>query len=154
MATKVLGVNRLTQKLRRFPEAVREEIRKAMEVGATEIVTMMKRLVPVDQGDLRDSIGWTWGAAPEGFMVIGEVQGRGYGDGNLRITIYAGDESTLVEGARVYFQKAMLVEFGTRMTKAQPFFFVSYRALRRRSRSRITRAVNKAAKSVAGTGGK
>lgn len=154
MATKVQGLDRLRKKLRQFPENAKAEIRKAMEQGADEIVTMMKSLVAVDSGELRDSIGWTWGDRPKYSQSIASVSSR---DGNMVITIYAGN-------SRVRY--AHLVEFGSSPhvnggmfagsqhpgTKAQPFFFVSYRALRRRARGRVTRAVNKAAKRMAAGG--
>lgn len=139
MATRIQGLDRLKRKLRRFPEAAREDIAKAMEQGAEEIVQLAKSLVPVDTGELRDSIGWTWGAAPAGSMTLGEVKGSG----NLRITIFAGNSEAFY---------ARWQEFGTRNMPANPFFFVSYRALRRRVRGRITRSITKSAKRVAAGG--
>ncbi len=141
MATRVLGLDRLKRKLTRFPDAVQQEIRTAMETSANEIVALAKSLAPVDSGDLRNSIGWTWGSAPEGAMVLGKVR-RG-GEGNMVITIYAGG------GAEYY---ARFVEFGTQNMPAVPFFYPSYRALRRRARGRVTRSVNKAAKRIAAGG--
>lgn len=154
MAGKIQGLDRLKKKLRQFPEVAKAEIRKAMEQGADEIVSLMKSLVAVDSGELRDSIGWTWGDRPKYSQVIGSVKSA---DGNMVITIFAGN-------SRVRY--AHLVEFGSSPrvnggmfagsqhpgTAAQPFFFVSYRALRRRSKGRVTRAINKAAKKVAAGG--
>lgn len=151
MATKVKGLDRLNRKLKEFPEQVREEIRLAMETSANEIVAMMKSIAPVDSGELRDSIGWTWGARPRYSQAIGSVQSR---EGNMAITIYAGN-------SRVRY--AHIVEFGSAPhingglfagsqhpgTPAKPFFYVSYRALRKRARGRVTRAVNKAARRMA-----
>lgn len=151
MATKVIGLDRLKRKLQQFPEIVKAEIRLAMEQGADEIVAMMKSLVAVDSGELRDSIGWTWGDRPKYSQSIGAVKTA---DGNMVITIFAGN-------TRVRY--AHLVEFGTSPhingglyegsqhpgTRAQPFFFVSFRALRKRAKGRVTRAINKAAKRIA-----
>ena len=138
----ILGLKSLQRKLKRLPELAREEIAKAMEQGANEIVALAKSLVAVDEGDLRNSIGWTWGDAPDGAMVIGTVRG-GRGAGNLRITIFAGNDE-------VFWGRWQ--EFGTQKMPAHPFFFVSYRALRKRSKSRITRAINKSAKRAAAGG--
>jgi HK97 gp10 family phage protein len=113
-----------------------------MEQSATEIVAMMKNLVAVDDGDLRDSIGWTWGKAPKGALTIATITGAGSAS-DLLLTIYAGNE-------KAYY--ARWVEFGTASSSAQPFFYVSYRALKKRTKSRITRATNKAAKQVAAGG--
>lgn len=154
MATRVLGLDRLKRKLKRFPAVVEQEIRVAMEQSATEIVALMKSLVAVDSGDLRDSIGWTWGDRPAYSQAIGAVKSA---QGNMVITIYAGNTNV---------RYAHLVEFGSAPhinggrfagsqhpgTAAQPFFFVSYRALRRRAKGRVTRAVNKAAKRIAAGG--
>jgi HK97 gp10 family phage protein len=165
VASNIKGLKSLQQKLARLPDKVKIRIRAAMEAGADEIIAMMKALVAVDDGNLRDSINWTWGSAPSGSISVASVI-----SGDLTITIYAGDD---------YAYYARWVEFGTAAhniasgggtkagqkqlasgggrghpgTQAQPFFYVSYRALRKRTKSRITRSINKAAKEVAAGGG-
>ncbi|SOC93556.1 Bacteriophage HK97-gp10, putative tail-component [Rhizobium sp. AN5] len=150
----IRGLDKLNRKLKQLPAAAEKRIREAMGQGADEIVALMKSLVAVDSGELRDSIGWTWGDAPKYSQKIATVKSA---DGKLIITIYAGNSKV---------RYAHLVEFATKAhenggpyagthhpgTKAQPFFFVSYRALRRRTKSRITRAINKSAKEVASGG--
>lgn len=157
MGHKVQGADQLKAKLQRFPKLAEAEIRKAMEASANELVTLAKSIVPVDDGDLQASIGWTWGAAPKGSVAIGKVSG-GTGGRNLVITIYAGNEKAFW---------ARWVEFGTRPhinggwaagtqhpgTRATGFFYGSYRSLRKRMRSRTARAIRKAAKSAAAGGG-
>lgn len=146
-----------------------------MEKGADEIVAMMKSLVPVDEGALRDSIGWQWGKLAKGKRGLGGVTAIATVEaslgGELTITIYAG-------GGEAWH--ARFVEFGTRPkaaqaprqdrrykkqvvmtqgsgghagTQAQPFFYVSYRARKKSAVSRIRRAVNKAAKEAAAGSG-
>lgn len=163
MAT-LTGLSRLDRKLKRLPELAKVEIKAAMEVAAADIVATMKQLVPVSKpngGDLRDSIGWTWGKAPKGAGLVAAVKSRLAGD--LTITIYAGNEKAFY---------ARWVEFGTQAhstaqgasvargkkqdqgtqhkgTPAQPFFFVSYRAHRKSAKRRINAAIRKAAKKVA-----
>lgn len=153
MTMQMQGLQRLQKKLKQFPKEVVEEVRAAMEASAKEIVEMAQRLVPVDSMQLHDSIGWTWGDAPSGSISLGEVR-AGPGTGNMRITIYAGSSEAFW---------ARWVEFGTKPhdnngtfpgtkhpgTQAQPFFYPSYRANRRRAKSRTSRAVNKAAKKIA-----
>ncbi|MGN6451246.1 MAG: HK97-gp10 family putative phage morphogenesis protein [Brucella intermedia] len=141
MATyaKVIGLPKLRKKLEALVTVGRDEIRRAMETSADEIVALAKSLAPVDKGDLKDSIGWTWGKAPKGAMTLGKVQSDGV-DSEFTITIYAGN-------SEAYY--ARWVEFGTQKMAAQPYFYPSYRALRRRSKSRVTRAVTKAIKKVA-----
>ncbi len=149
----VIGLDRLKRKMTQtIPAHVEKATVAAMEMGADEIVALMKRLVPFDTSadrdaarpHLRDTIGWTWGDPPKGAMVLGKSKSAG-GDGRKVITIYAGNEQTVV-GSRSQFQLARLQEFGTQAMSAQPFFFPAYRALRKRVRGRITRQMKKAIK--------
>ncbi|MBA8821427.1 hypothetical protein BRY73_16060 [Ochrobactrum sp. P6BS-III] len=151
MAVKIKGLDRLQIKLTKFPEVAEKLVRSAMEQGAQEIVNMMQNLVPVDDGELMESIGWTWGAAPKYSQRIGSVKSN---DGKLTITIYAGNSKV---------RYAHLVEFGSAPhvnggmypgtfnpgAKAQPFFYVSWRARRRSAKARVSRAITKAAKQIA-----
>lgn len=152
----ILGLPSLRKKLKRLPELAAVEIRKAMEQSANEMVALAKSLVPRDSGDLASSIGWTWGDKPKGSMSLGQVKG-GRGAGNLRITIYAGSSDAFY---------ARWVEFGTSPhtneglfagsehpgTVAQPYFYPSWRAVRRGVKSRVSRAINKSAKRAAAGG--
>lgn len=143
--TKITNLNRLNRKLKQLPLVARELIRAEMAKAADEIVGMMKRLVPVlavpvkdrRSGALRDSIGWTWGAAPKGSVVIAAVTSK---SDDMTITIYAGN-------AEAYY--ARWVEFGTQKMQAQPYFYVSWRANKRRTVRRLGKAVRDAAKKVA-----
>ncbi|MBW9113152.1 HK97 gp10 family phage protein [Rhizobium cauense] len=151
MTAKIEGLKRLQAKLDRLPEKVKQRIREAMEAGADEIVALAKSLVHDDTGELRDSIGWTYGRAPKGAMTLATVENTG---GDLTITIYAGNSEAFY---------ARWVEFGTSAhiaggkfagaripaQPARPFFYVSFRVSRKRVKGRITRAINKAAKEVA-----
>lgn len=129
----VEGVDALTRKLTVvIPAKVEAATRAAMEKGADELVAMMKRLAPVDSGDLRDSIAWTWGAAPRNSIVLAKSSPDGKG---MRIVVYAGDDFAFY---------ARMVEFGTVKSAAQPFFFPSYRAMKKRIKSRVNRAMRKA----------
>jgi len=140
----VEGLAALRQRFKRLPEAVRLAVRAEMELIAQQMVAQMRRLAPRDQGELAASIGWTWGAAPDGAIAIASV-----GDGEMRITIYAGNDRTKVFNSRgVAFQNAKLQEFGTKAMPASPFFFPVVRAQRRGARSRITRAATKAARQI------
>lgn len=134
----VQGIAALNKKLTELvPAKVEAATRKAMEKGAQELVEMMKRLAPVDSGDLRDSIGWTWGDAPAGsFTILKASSGAEYGA--LQITVYAGNRQAFY---------ARWQEYGTSKTPAHPFFFPAYRAMRKRIKSRITREMRKAIKA-------
>lgn len=120
-----------------------------MAAAADDIVATMKNVVAFDDGDLKDSIGWTWGRAPKGSIQIAVV-----GQGDMTITIYAGNEKAFY---------ARFVEFGTAPHKAggkfkgadhpgtrkQPFFYPSYRAHRKAVRRDVRKAIVNAVKRVA-----
>lgn len=97
----VQGISDLNKRVAQIPKRIELAARGAMEKGADELVAMMKRLVPKDTGDLRDSIGWTWGNAPAGSKVIAQSDPNERG---LRITVYAGSQKAFY---------AAWVEFGT-----------------------------------------
>lgn len=164
MATQVLGLLGLRKKARRLPQIVRDEVQKSLEAAADGVVALARSLVPVEDGDLRDSIGWTWGDPPRGAIVLGQSRPM-KSAGDMRLSIYAGDD-------RAFY--ARWVEFGTaphstakgadRMSKrrskggrmhpgakAHPFFFPAWRAHRKRVKSRVSRAITRGAKKVAAT---
>jgi len=148
----IKGLSSLNRKLAKLPIVARQMIRQQMEKTAEQIVAMMQSLVPVAEMVLYESIGWTWGRAPKGSMVVASVDSTG--DDRMTITIYAGSRDA-------YYAK--WVEFGTAKhenggifagsenpgTKAQPFFYVSWRANKRRARSAVARSVTASAKKVA-----
>lgn len=162
-STTIIGLDRLHKKLKKLPPAAEKRIKEAMEQGANEIVALMKSLVAVSKtgsrgnppGTLRDSIGWTWGDAPAYAQVLATMKGAGgRGAGKLKITIYVGGKGAryahLVEfGAPAHIAGGMFEGAHHPGAPAQPFFYVSWRALRRRTKSRITRAITKSAKEVA-----
>lgn len=146
VTVKVQNAERLYRKLTRIPEAMREKIRVAMAAEADEIVELMKRLVPVEPGkpDLRDSIGWRWGArAPRGSASVGQVRAPSEFGSTLTLTIYAANNQTFY---------GTFVEFGTRKMAARPFFFPSYRARRKEAKAAMRAAVRAAARQVAAGG--
>jgi len=125
-----------------IPASVRERVRFAMQDQADKIVEDMFNAAP--QGDtlrLAGSIGWTWGEAPAGTMVLGTVGGRDYA--SMKITIFAG-------GGDAFY--ARFQEFGTVNMTANPFFYPVWRARRRRARSAITRAIRKGVAEAVGKG--
>lgn len=140
---RVKGIPSLRRKLIALKEKTLPDIRPAMEQAANRITDMMRRVVPVGQGDLLASIGWTWGEAPRGSVSVSARAGQN------KITIFAGNEKAFY---------ARWVEFGTAPheqggkfagtdhpgTAAQPFFFPSFRANRREVKRMITRAIRDA----------
>ena len=152
--TKFLGRNKLKKKLKALSKETRSAIKQAIAQGADELVAQQKSLAPVKSAKLRDSIIQTWGGGvvPIYSSLRGNVVS---GDPDLSVQITAGNTSV---------RYARLIEFGTAPhinggkftgtqhpgTSAQPFFYPSYRALRRRIKGRITRAITKSAKKAVG----
>lgn len=132
----VKGLTEFNRRWSAIPVNVRKAARETLEQNAEELVSEMKRVAPKGVSlDLVNSIGWTWGDAPEGAMVIGTVGGKEYS--TLRVTIYAG-------GADAFY--AVFQEFGTKDMPANPFFYPVWRTRKRRVKSRLTRNINKAIK--------
>lgn len=134
---------RIVAKLKQIPDVAVDAARLAMEEGAQEIVEAMRALAPKgESGDLRDSIGWTWGDLPAGTFMIDEIRsGRGQGEqyATLRLKIYAG-------GGDAFY--ARFHEFGTKSMAANPFFFPVWKKMRakyrRDIRARVRAAIREA----------
>ena len=164
---KIKNRARLRAKLRALPTEVKKHIIPAMAKAAQEIVDMQHHLAPYKSGALRNSIDWTWGEVPRVAALSSQAPPPSPTTKNdLLLSIYAGNEKAFY---------ARFVEFGTRATqlgeriskkdrgrsrsyeatrtfpgtKAQPFFFPAYRALKKSVKNRINRATNKALKAVA-----
>lgn len=136
----IKGQKKLENQIRRISAEMKEELRQALAQSAREITDLMENLVPKETGRLAGSIGWTWGnKVPGGAMTLGKL--RGGGDPDLLITIYAGDKEA-------YY--ARWVEFGTKNQGAHPYFYVAYRAMRKRMNSLLRAATRRAIKRGAG----
>lgn len=122
------------------PEAVRREVRKAMEAAAEDMVQQMRRIAPKDTLSLTGSIRWTWGDAPGGTIRLGAVGS----DPETSITIYAGGK---VGSADAFYAKFQ--EFGTRKMRANPFFFPTWRQKKRGVRAKLAAAVKRGLKAKA-----
>lgn len=103
----------------RIPDKVKRRINAANEKSAEDLVAMMVRLAPVDDGILRRSITYY------------EVTGYRGAGGGVTWRVVAGDEDAFY---------ARFVEFGNGLVVAQPFFYASWRAMRRIIKQRQLRA--------------
>lgn len=120
---------------------------------------MQKRLAPRgDTGALERSIGSTFGDYRPANANVRGFGGAVSGDPDLTVTVHAGDAvawyASLVEfgtknrTVKNYFgHKGVRVNVGA--ARAQPFFYVAYRTLKKRMKSRITRNMRKAIKEGA-----
>ncbi|AWX93999.1 HK97 gp10 family phage protein [Paracoccus mutanolyticus] len=134
---------RIVAKLKRIPEVAVDAARQAMEEGAQEIVEAMRAAAPKGvTGNLRDSIGWTWGDLPPGTFMIDEIRsGRNKGNqyATLRLKFYAGSKDAFY---------ARFHEFGTKDMAARPFFFPVWKSrkaeFRKLIRDRVKAAIREA----------
>jgi len=111
---EVKGLKRLERQLAALPNSVRVAVADALEKQAAELAEAIRRAVPVDTGDLRQSVGWTQGLPTHigmkntGAMrlTVKDLGGRGQAlnAAGLLYTVYAGDDEAFY---------ARFVEFGT-----------------------------------------
>lgn len=115
------GLARIRARLDAIPVQIRNDLQAPLDASAAEFRDMARRLAPVDEGDLRDSI---------------EVHP---GEHELQRIVRVG-------GPRAHH--ARWVEFGTVNMPARPYFWVSYRARQKRIRARLGRAAGKAIREL------
>lgn len=164
----VKGLDRLLAQINALAPAQIAAARESLAVGASEVAEAIRRAAPQGAtGALKRSVGFSqFGDAPKtkasgAFRADAEVDPAVRAAG-LNVTVYAGDDEA-------YY--ARFVEFGTRgapagkfqdakgktrtnkrahpATPAQPFFYPSVRALKKRVKSRVVRNANRAAKAAA-----
>ena len=150
ITAKIRNKDRLYAKLKRLAPAAAETLGKESLKAAQEMVLTAKSYVAVDSGDLRDSIVATPGGS--------ETPAYSQPGGSQMVPEHA----ALVTAGNANVRYPHLVEYGTRPHKnegkfagtdnpgapAQPFFWPSFRLLRRRFKSRMTRALNKELKKL------
>jgi HK97 gp10 family phage protein len=123
----VQGIDKLQRRLVDvIPKQVRAQLEAAMLESAVLIEAGAKLRVPVETGEVRDSIR-------HGPVGTGKR-------GGLYVAVTAGDRSTENNN----YQVARLLEFGTQKMPAQPFLLPAYRANRRRSITRMRKAIKDA----------
>jgi len=143
----LLGLAKLEQRLKKIPQPVKDAVKQEMGIQAAKIVVEMKSRVPADTGRLRKNIGWTWGKLGKGQTAIAQAK-IGMGD-ELTLTIYAGNRDTQVKKGEKEKQLARYVEFGTVHVRAHPFFFSSWRDMKRQVKADLRKAVRAAVKKAA-----
>lgn len=121
----IQGRIELRNKARALRTRVAASVRPAVIQAAELIIATQKRLVPVDDGDLRDSIHWEQDQKSENAT---------------RLLIVAGGKPA---------PHARIIEFGRENAAPVPFFFPAYRAERKRAKAIISKAVRAAVRSAA-----
>lgn len=125
---------RLDRKLAAIPVAARATMAAEIDAAASQVVFAARTLVPKKSGRLASTIR----------KVAGEHE--------LQTKVVAGGAATtkpVRNGADASYDYALGVEFGTQDTPPHPFFFPAYRLTKKRAKSRVRRAVSKAAREAA-----
>lgn len=125
MAITIQGRIELRNKARAMRTRVAASVKPAVIQAAELIIATQKRLCPVEDGDLRDSIHWEDAQSSENAT---------------KLNIVAGGKPA---------PHARIIEFGRENAAAVPFFFPSYRAERKRAKAIIAKAVRAAVRSAA-----
>ncbi|WP_226576668.1 HK97-gp10 family putative phage morphogenesis protein [Acuticoccus sediminis] len=135
-----------------IPEAVREEVEKAIVQGAEEIADTARRFAPERSGNLKKSIVVT----KPGHSTPAHSQPGG--------TKTVGPLSAAVTAGNSDVRYAHLVEYGTKPHEvggifegaqhpgsvARPFFWPAYRLHRKKVKARVKRAIGKALRKKSG----
>lgn len=145
---KIIGAEALKRKFRAMPGAVQAEVKKAVPDAADELVGMMQRLAPRDRGNLIASIRRE---QPQEFKAA---------------VIAGGTPATRREvrkGSGIFTDEAILTEFGSKAHRAggkfkgaripaipaRPWFLPSWRAMKKRIKSKLSRSITTGIKKVA-----
>lgn len=129
----------LKARLEAVKKAVRAESKAALKATAEEIAATMRRVVPKDTGKLRSTI-------------------RVVENDDLSVRIQAGGPETTkrvrsdrkAKAPEVDYAK--IIEFGTRKRPAHPFFWPTWRLMRRSARLKVERRIKKALEATGGGG--
>lgn len=103
---------------------------RAVEAEADQLVDAIRDAAPEDSGTLRDSIR------------------QEPGDDPLSVIVRAGGtpETTRTNRAGVSFDEALMLEYGTSRSAAQPFFYPTIERMRDKIRSTISNTIEDAVK--------
>lgn len=127
----IKGLAALNKKLDRMPRDAKVEIKKALNESADRLVALSRGLSPVDEGDLRQSIR------------------KEPGRHELAIDVKAGGSLTqrpVRDGVT-----APTFDYAAKLEAQSPFFYPSYRALKKSIKARLSKAYRAAAKRSGGS---
>ncbi len=138
MRTKYIeGADRVSRIFKRLRREASEEIAHALNLGAKEIAETAEILVPEDTRELRGDIQ----------IEATGIQARSDNKAAVARVIVGTKKGTAEKAFRQEFGRAAGPD-GHPGHAPQSFFFTAYHAKRKRVRSRVSRAVNKAAKAM------
>lgn len=128
------GIGRLKQRLANIPKNVKEAVQPNLVRQGEMIADTMRRLVPVDSGELRDSIAVT---PPDSSTPPYSTPGGSFVVPETSVAVTAGGKDA---------HHAHLVEYGTVKMNAQPFFWPAVRLTRKKAQRNLKGAIGRAVK--------
>lgn len=128
-------LDKLKARLAAISPAVKAAVVPALLKSGDDLADKMKTLAPKRTDALEDSIQVT---PPGSKTPVGDKTA-----GELQVYVTAGDQETIHES-----NYAPYVEYGTKNTPAEPFFWPAYRLSKKQIQTNIKRAVNKAVKDA------
>lgn len=128
------GIGRLKQRLANIPKNVKEAVQPNLVKQGEMMADTMRRLVPVDSGQLRDSITVT---PPDSSTPPYSTPGGSFVVPETSIAVTAGGKDA---------RHAHLVEYGTVKMNAQPFFWPAVRLTRKKAQRNLKGAIGRAVK--------
>ena len=141
----VQGVEVIQRQFDRMSKAAAERLADALNTSAKEIEARARLLAPVGRGR-KSAASMKYGPLKSQIEVLSPFEAVRKSRGRSRGVIASG-----VSTGRAFY--ARFVEFGTtRGATPRPFFWPAYRSVRKKVRSRITRAINAAAREAVRNG--
>ncbi|WP_312814449.1 HK97-gp10 family putative phage morphogenesis protein [Brevundimonas sp.] len=142
--------DRLRRRLKAIPVEVRKAVRTQMRANGHELAEMQRRLVPIDEMDLHDSIKSKDVSNSTRIAVRNTAGGSRAKHARW---VEFGTSSRAAEPARQnknFRRTKVMTKAKTAHTgmAAKPFFWPSYRALRRKMKRRTSTAARKAIRSI------
>ena len=128
------GLKSFQRRLQQLPKEVSSAMKPALEGAGDMVADAQRALAPVDTGDLEQSIHVT--SPGEQTPAYSQPGGSQIAKEN-EVIVTVGDSDV---------RFAHLLEYGTRNSPAQPFFWPGYRLTRKRAAAKIKRAMAKAIK--------
>ena len=130
------GLSSFQRRMKAIPQAAREAVKPVLVKQADAMAGTMRRLAPVDEGDLRGSVAVTGPgqgtppySQPGGSMVVPE-------------------NAVVITVGNTDVRYPHLQEYGTSFHAAQPFFWPSVRLHRKKAMAAIKRGIGKAIKEA------
>ena len=146
MGAKVSGLKELDARFRRMRVAVKTANEAGQQRDADELVRVIAAAAPRKTGTLAKSVRKVEGVTKAGRAYVAVVAGGRTTTRKVRKGVSDADFAKALAngGNQGEFDYSRAVEFGAPGRPAEPFFYPTYRKLKRRLKARRSRVVKKA----------